>query len=451
MRASPTKILIVEDQPREREALSRMLRSEGFQVVTAGSVVEAVALADQAIDLVISDLRLGSENGLDLIKHLRPHHANLPFVMVTAYGDVSSAVSAMKLGAIDFLTKPLIPADLLALIRRQITAATSSCADASPGLGNIVGQSPAMRQVFDRIKRVAASKSIVLISGETGTGKELVAVAIHQHSSRAGGPYKAINIAALPETLIEAELFGVARGAFTGATQDRQGLFAAAHGGTLFIDEIGEFPLHLQPKLLRVLEGFNVTPIGSRDEQCFDVRVVVATNRDLGQMVQANQFREDLWHRINVLTVELPPLRQRREDIPLLLARFLADASTRHHVAYPTLSPNLNRFLANFDWPGNVRQLRNAVEHLVVMSQHTELDTIDLPQFLLQQCSGLLLDSSPPELRAVAQTTILEALKKFGGNRTLAAIALGISLRTLQRKLKSWGTIPADEFESESQ
>ena len=433
------KILVVEDQPREREAMSRMLRSEGFQVASAGNVVEAVALADQSVDLVISDLRLGDESAIVLLTQLRRLRTNLPFIVVTAYGDVGSAVNAMKLGAIDYLAKPLNPKELISLIRRHLSGTQPTTTETgAPGFENMLGRSLAMRTLFDRIRRAALSDSTVLITGESGTGKELVASAIHRLSRRAAQAFVTINISELPVSLIEAELFGVCKGAYTGATHDRDGLFATAHRGTLFLDEVGELPLNVQPKLLRVLEGAAVSRIGSREAQSFNVRVVLATHRNLYEMVGLNHFRDDLWHRINVLTVELPALRERREDIPLLFSAFLSESAAKHGLKRPIASSELENWVECYDWPGNVRQLRNVAENLVVMSHGNELGVEHLSCFLQQQTEGIR-DQATPELRHIERNAILNALKQYCGNRTLAAASLGISIRTLQRKLKLWG------------
>jgi DNA-binding NtrC family response regulator len=439
MVTEPRKILVVEDQPREREAMSRMLRSEGFQVASAGSVVEAMAMADQSVDLVVSDLRLGDENAIELLEQMRHTRSNLPFIVVTAFGDVSSAVNAMKLGAIDYLAKPLNPTVLLSLIRRQLSASQPFSTEAgAPGFENMLGQSAAMRTLFERIRRAAHSDCTVLITGESGTGKELVAAAIHRLSRRVAQAFVTINISELPVSLIEAELFGVCKGAYTGATHDRDGMFASAHRGTLFLDEVGELPLSVQPKLLRVLEGAAVTRIGSREPESFNVRVVLATHRNLHEMVRLNQFRNDLWHRINVLTIELPALRERREDIPLLFSAFLSASAARHGLKRPIASRELESWIESYDWPGNVRQLRNVAENLVVMSLGGELGVEDLSGFLRTQ-SEAVPDRVRPELRELERNAILNAIRQSSGSRTLAAESLGISVRTLQRKLKLWG------------
>lgn len=443
------QILVVEDQLREREALSRMLRTEGYHVMSAKNISEASVLTLNPIDLVISDLRLGNESGIDLLQTWSQQRPEVPFIVVTAYGDIASAVAAMKLGAVDYLTKPLRPDELLRLVETQLAMhRRADRADrdlAHREFPEIVGHSPAMQDVFDRIRRVAVSDSLVLITGESGTGKELIAAAIHRLSQRRTGPYIAVNISALPDGLIEGELFGYVKGAFTGAALDRKGRFDAADEGTLFIDEVGDFPLSLQPKLLRVLEGFVVCPVGSNHEKRVDVRVIAATSRNLGELVAAGSFRDDLFYRLNVLTIYLPPLRERREDIPLLIEQFLNESARRHQRTTPVPAPELIHFLTNYEWPGNVRQLRNTIENMVVMGREAGLTLADLPRYLsggpIAPGAAVPVDGNLQELERIA---ILSALERLHGNRTRAAEALGISVRTLQRKLKQWGLAAAD-------
>jgi len=306
----------------------------------------------------------------------------------------------------------------------------------------IVGQSPAMIRVQQQARRAAQSDATVLIQGESGTGKELIAEAVHRSSSRSGRPFVTINMAAVPETLIESELFGHAAGAFTGATAARKGCFEAAEGGTVFIDEIGDLELACQAKLLRVLESHMVTPVGSNDSQHVDVRVLAATNRDLRQMVADGEFREDLYYRLNVVGVWLPPLRQRREDVPLLIQHYLKQLCRENGKNLPTLSDNLREQLGRYDWPGNVRQLRNCIESMIVLSNGGPLTVDDLPEMVQPRHikSGELELDVPRgvTLEDVERAVVLQRLDGCGGNRTQAAQSLGISVRTLQRRLKQW-------------
>lgn len=435
-----SKILVVEDQPREREAMCRLLRSEGFAVASAATKLEALAFVDESIHLVISDLRLGNDSGLHLLREIRNQYANLPVLVVTAYGDIATAVQAIKCGAFDFLTKPLEPAKLLSMIREQVSCARIAKQETTQ-FGSMIGNSLAMRNVFSRIQRASEVDCNVLITGETGTGKELVALALHNHGRRSSKPFVVTNISAIPVGLVEAELFGVAKGAYTDAFRDQEGVLAVAHSGTLFIDEVGELPLSIQPKLLRVLEGAPISPVGSRKQQSIDVRFVFATHRDLRKMVALEQFRSDLWHRMSVLTIDLPPLRERREDLQPLFDTFIDEFSQRHGCKSPDVSSELRQFVDAYDWPGNIRQLRNAVESMIVMHIGSQLGIEDLSHFLKSESQNALPKKPAANLRDYERSAILESLKLHMGNRTAAALQLGISVRTLQRKLKQWGIV----------
>jgi DNA-binding NtrC family response regulator len=437
-------ILVVEDQNREREALSRMLKSEGYSTIAASNRPEAVRAFKDPVDLVVCDLRLGTDNGLVVLKDWRDTKPSVPVLMVTAYGDIHSAVEAMKLGASDYLTKPLNPDELLMLLNRYLPMRAREKKQNAinvGGIGRMIGQSDRMREVFDQIHRVSTSDSTVLIIGESGTGKELVASAIHDNSRRRNAPFIAVNVTALPDALIESELFGYVRGAFTGAVESREGRFRAANSGTLFMDEVGDLPLKLQPKLLRVLETYSFAPVGSNLESQVDIRLIAATSRALPEMVQDGQFRIDLYHRLNVLTIELPPLRDRPSDIPILVEHFLVDCAKRHLREVPQVAPELLNYLQQYEWPGNVRQLRNVIENMLVMGDEKVLTLRNLPKYL----SGNPLSEQHPSSRGdfnlenLEKEAILSALKKSFGNRTHAAHTLGISVRTLQRKLKLWG------------
>ncbi|HEY1785500.1 MAG TPA: sigma-54 dependent transcriptional regulator [Pirellulales bacterium] len=447
---SKVNVLVVEDEQSERDALARLLRMEQYGVLTARDPQEALGFVEDDVTLVISDLRMGKASGIDLLRQWRERRPETPFILTTGFGDVGSAVAAMKLGAEDYLTKPVEPEELLELVRRtieqrqQVQRTVEPAADRrGPAAGRILGQSPRIIDVLERLTRAAPADSLVLILGESGTGKELVASALHEQSRRRAGPYIAVNIAALPESLVEAELFGYVPGAFTGAVKHRVGRFEAAHGGTLFIDEIGDFPLPAQAKLLRVLESFSVNPVGSNEERRVDVRVVAATSRNLTELVASGDFREDLFYRLNVLTIQLPALRQRRDDIPLLIDAFMAESCRKHQRSQPALSPELLEFMLAYDWPGNVRQLRNAIENMIVMSRTATLSFPDLPAYLSGDPSLLVRSATAgrtDNLQDMERTAILSVLERCRGNRTYAAEALGISVRTLQRKLKAWAS-----------
>ena len=447
-------ILVVEDQVRERDAMVRLLRSEGYRAVGASNQREAIQAFESAVDLVVCDLRLGQENGLDVLRQWRIEKPTVPVLMVTAYGDIHSAVEAMKLGASDYLTKPLKPEELLVLLNRYLPMrlrGNDQTAIDIGGIGKMIGQSDQMRDVFKQILRVASSDATVLITGESGTGKELVASAIHENSRRKNASFVAVNVSALPDALIESELFGYVRGAFTGAQENRDGRFRAANRGTLFMDEIGDLPLTLQPKLLRVLESYAFAPVGTNIETSVDIRLIAATSRNISEMIQRDHFRIDLYHRLNVLSIELPPLRERPEDIPILVEHFLEDCARRHLRPIPEVAPELLDYLGQYDWPGNVRQLRNAIENMVVMGEERILTLRDLPKYLSGNPQTETSSSRriPLNLQQLEKDAILSALKKSFGNRTHAAHTLGISVRTLQRKLKAWGVTQPNDEESD--
>jgi DNA-binding NtrC family response regulator len=447
---SVAKILVVEDGPGEREALARVLRMEKYDVLTAENPQQALKYLDQPVDVILSDLRMGKSSGLDLLRYWQAERPNTPFIMITAYGEVDSAVAAMKLGATDYLTKPVNPDQLLDLIRkcldgrRSVASAPPYARSARPGRGGtskIVGRSAVMRDICVQTVRAAQTESTVLILGESGTGKELIAEAIHENSPRQNGPFVLVNMAAIPETLVESELFGHVKGSFTGASTDRLGRFETANGGTIFIDEIGDFPAPSQAKLLRVLENRTVTRVGSNVDQAINVRVVAATSRNLDQMVANGEFREDLYYRLNVVVIQLPPLRQRREDISLLAEHFLSELCQTNQLSPLRLHPDLLSFLEGFSWPGNVRQLRNCLESMVVMARDSVLTLDDLPRNLAQPEAPPVRPAttgSERTLEDLQRAAIIRTLRQFDGNRTRTAEALGISVRTLQRRLKEW-------------
>lgn len=448
-------ILVVEDKQNERLAIARLLWQEDYEVKMAANPEEAIAFLDDSIDLVISDLRMGENSGVDLLRMWKSRRPATPFVIVTAHGDVTSAVEAMKLGADDYLTKPVNPDELLILITRclesrrkdQTIRHLQERLDERLGFEKIIGRSRCILDVFDQARLAAQSDCTVLITGESGTGKELIAEALHHNSQRKNGPFVTVNMAAVPEHLVESELFGHVKGAFTGAMAARIGRFEAAHGGTLFIDEIGDFALASQAKLLRVLENHTITPIGSNDDKQVDVRAVAATSRNIEEMVRNHEFREDLYYRLNVVTIRLPPLRERTEDIPLLVGSFLSSFCAAHNKPELQVDPALMQFFETFEWPGNVRQLRNTIESMVVLSRGDRLTMENLPVTLE---SDPLLRSShaapgSSSLVALQRAAVERALAEFNGHRTRAAESLGISVRTLQRKLKAWGMENAEK------
>ena len=461
-------VLIVDDEKHTREGLQQALE-DNYDVSVASSADEAFNLFEaQEFDVVLTDLRMPGKSGLKVIdKALAlPNHPAV--LMMTAYGSIETAVEAMKRGAVDFLTKPVNIERLEVLIQRALKSKTLEVEvkqlherlDEKFSFNGIVGHSPKLDDVLGRVKLVAPSKATILIEGESGTGKELVAQAIHQSSPRARAPFVAVHCAALSESLLESEIFGHERGSFTGATERRIGRFEAADGGTLFLDEIGEISPSTQVKLLRFLETKTIERVGGSKPLQLDVRLVAATNRGLEQLVRAGKFREDLFFRLNVVRITMPPLRERTEDVPLLLAHFNKLFSEENGVEPLTIEPGAMRYLQAYSWPGNIRELRNFVENVVVLHRGGKITEFDLePKYrgetpalpsgamaanhaaagdasmLSNQAAGdapsLLVEDSEKRL-------LREALLKSRGNRTRAAKLMGISRRTLHRKLSLW-------------
>lgn len=447
--SSGGRLLVVEDQETERRAVTQLLRNQGFTVFSAESADKALSYIEEEIDVVLSDLYMGDVSGIDLLQLWKKRKPETLFILFTGHSSVDSAVEAIKAGAYDYLTKPVNPEELVILIGRAIETLQKDREldnlrrrlDQKFGLDQIVGQSKQMKEVFARIQRAAVVDSTVLILGESGTGKELVAQALHHNSPRKKGPFVAVNCAAVPATLVESELFGHVRGAFTGATDRRMGRFEQADGGTLFIDEIGDFELGLQAKLLRVLESFTVTPVGGHEDRKVNVRVLAATSRDIRKMVEDGTFREDLFYRLNVITVSLPPLRERVDDIPVLVEHFLKEIAAVKHTPPKRVSPEVLRHLQSYRWPGNVRELRNTLESMMVLGDGEVLVEADLPERIAQHASSQeVLRDIPAGLtmEELERLAITKALDQCSGNRTHAAERLGISVRTLQRKLRSY-------------
>lgn len=426
----------------------QILRNEGYSVCAAEDADKALGYLDDQIDVVLSDLYMGDVSGIDLLQLWKKKRPDTQFILFTGHSSIDSAVEAIKAGAYDYITKPVNPDELILLIRRAIDSMQKEREldnlrrrlDQKFGLDQIVGQSRQMKEVFARIQRAAPVDSTVLILGESGTGKELVAEALHHNSPRKKGPFVAVNCAAVPATLVESELFGHVRGAFTGATDRRIGRFEQADGGTLFIDEIGDFELGLQAKLLRVLETFTLTPVGGHEDRKVDVRVVAATSRDIRKMVENGSFREDLFYRLNVVTISLPPLRDRPDDIPILVEHFLREICASKHTEPKKISPEVFRRFQSYRWPGNVRELRNTLESMLVLSEGEMLTEADLPERIAAQASSIATTEIPSGLTMddLERLAITKALDQCHGNRTHAADRLGISVRTLQRKLRQY-------------
>ena len=445
-------ILLADDEEKILKTLGRALREEGHDVVTTSSAVEAQRLlVDRSFDLLVIDYLMPERTGLEVIRELTsstPEGERPAIVMMTAHGTVESAVEAMKLGARDYLQKPFNVDELLVTTRRLLEEQRTrtglryllSERDAEFNHYGLVGRSRAVLEVIKRAELVADSRSTVLVTGETGTGKELVARAIHARSAQRDMPLIKINCAAIPETLLESELFGHVRGAFTGATFTKKGRFALADGGTIFLDEIGTITLAVQSKLLRVLQDREFEPLGSERTQKVDVRVVAATNRDLRQMVGAGKFQEDLFYRLNVIPIAIPPLRDRREDIPLLvehfLRRFASDSGKRIDGVEPSVMAELERY----EWPGNVRELENTIERAVVLATGPRLtrDTLWLMGAVAAPPSGLPSQRLHANLEWAERETIRRALEQAGGVKKDAAELMGISQRALSHYLQKY-------------
>jgi DNA-binding NtrC family response regulator len=441
-------ILVVDDEPAQRQFQSAVL-SKDYEVVTAADVQEARRMIERRnFDLIITDERMPRISGTELIKWVKEQLPEMPIIVLTAYGSVETAVEAVKMGADDYLIKPLKSPDEL---RRAVEKALKERVLRDRGLilkaeseaefpQGIIAESQAMKQVIDFAKKVAPQSTTVLLTGESGTGKEIVARFIHRQSARADGPFVAINCAALTETLLESELFGHEKGAFTGATQVKRGLFELAHAGTLFLDEIGEMSINLQAKLLRVLEERQFERVGGIRAIKVDVRLIAATNKELERAIEEKSFREDLYYRLNVFAIHIPPLRERREDIPPLAGHFLRKISSRMGCPPKSICERAQRILMYYEWPGNVRELQNAIERALIVSQSDSICSGDLPvHFLRAEQDKHHAITNPVRLAEIEKAAILDALANNGGNRQATAEQLGISLRTLQYRLKEYG------------
>ena len=443
-------LLIVDDEEHTRDGLELALEDE-FEVFCASSAKEAeLALNQEEFQVVLTDLRMPGESGMHVIDLVIRHPSNPLCIMMTAYGEVNVAVEAMKRGAFDFLPKPVNLEQLEFLIKRGLkerklkheTQHPQQKLDKSFNYEGIMGKSPALESVLGKVRLVGPSKATVLLTGETGTGKELFAQSIHQNSDRSRLPFIPVHCAALPSNLLESELFGHEKGAFTGANEKRIGRFESAKGGTLFLDEIGEIDASTQVKLLRFLESKSIERLGSSKTLELDVRLVCATNRNLQKMVQQGDFREDLYYRLNVITIELPPLRERGDDLSLLLNHFLSEYSAENGFDPPNLSSDTFTILQNYTWPGNIRELRNFCENLVVLKRGKEITPYDLdPRFTVLRSSIGFEESETKAILSVEENEkrlLRNALLEANGNRTKAAELMGISRRTLHRKLDRW-------------
>jgi len=442
------RLLVVDDDRTFRLSTAELLRQEGHEVEGAADVSEAVGkLESAAYDLMLLDVRMPGMDGLTAVEVLRKRGLELPILMISGFGTIDTAVEALHLGADHFLSKPIDPDLLAAKVAELLERRPTGRRVRDGALPGIVGHSRAMREVFDAVRRVAPTDTTVLIHGETGTGKELVARAVHELSTRASGPFVAVNCAALAEGVLESELFGHVKGAFTGALASRVGLFAAAHGGTLFLDEVGDISLRLQQRLLRVLQEREVVPVGATKPQPVDVRVVAATHRRLEDEMREGRFREDLFYRLNVFAIVIPPLRERRGDIPLLVEAALRRVGERVPRAPASVSPLAMRLLRAYDWPGNVRELFGVVESSAIRAGGTRVEAQHLPASVRDPAAAGGAGSGK-RYRAGEEGdergAIEAALASAEGSRTKAAEILGMSRTTLWRRMRDFG-IEAEE------
>ena len=452
---TPYTILIVDDDQAHRTMLRTLITGWGYKITEAGDGQEAIEKAhDQAFDLILMDIRMIKVSGLEALSEIKTYNPAIPVIIMTAYASVETAVEALKNGAYDYLTKPLDFDELRLTIDRAMDHSQLRAENRilRESLGNqfnrqnIIGRGSAMVDLLETVAQVAPSEATVLITGESGTGKELIAGAIHFNSTRKDGPFVKMNCAAVTETLLESELFGHEKGAFTGAHRQKEGRFRQANGGSLFLDEVSEMSVGMQVKLLRALQEREITRVGGETSVSIDVRVIAATNKDLLQEVKHGNFREDLYYRLNVVTLKVPPLRERREDIPLLAQHFLSTFSEKNHKQIKGVTPQaMDRFL-KYAWPGNVRELMNAVERAVVLSRSDYLDEQDLPLSLRENersedqsvlSKGGVSANLP--LEDVEKATILRTLESSMGNKSEAARRLGITRKTLHKKLKKYG------------
>jgi two-component system response regulator HydG len=446
-------VLVVDDDPAHRTMLRTLLTGWGYTIIEANDGSAAVEnVKNQAFDLILMDIRMIKVSGLQALTEIKAFNPAIPVIMMTAYSSVETAVEALKNGAYDYLTKPLDFDELRIamdramdhkLLREENRLLKESLGDHFDRR-NIIGRSPAMVKLLETVAQVAPSEATVLIAGESGTGKEMIAGATHFNSPRKTGPFVKINCAAITETLLESELFGHERGAFTDAHRKKEGRFRQAHRGSLFLDEISEMSLGMQVKVLRVLQEKEITRVGGEEVIKVDVRLIAATNKNLLQEIDKGRFREDLYYRLNVVTLTMPPLRERGEDIPLLAQHFLEMFIKKNNKGIKGFTPQSMDRLLRYDWPGNVRELMNAVERGVVLSSSEYLDEVDLP--LIQRGLPLEMeitdvDTIPSDLPLdeVEKTTILKTLESTGGNKSEAARRLGITRRTLHKKLKKYG------------
>ncbi len=454
MITSDTKILIADDDDSLRRVLEFQLQEAGYSVLTAENGSVAFELfSNNEVACLITDWQMPQMSGLELLRRTNALNSEIPVVVITAFGDVETAVEAMRSGAFDFITKPFNRESILQTVEKALKFGSVMAENRrlrrvvheSFQLGNIIGTSEKMRNVFQAVERVAKTDATILIEGESGTGKELIAKGIHFSGGRRDKPFIAINCAAIPEMLLEAELFGYKKGAFTGANAESKGKFEEANGGTLFLDEISAMPLAAQPRLLRVLQEQEITRLGESTPRTIDVRIIAATNENLRDRVALQEFREDLYYRLAVVPIHLPSLRERREDIPLLVEHFLKKTSERYKRNVPKIEAAAFRSLVDHDWPGNVRELENTIERMVILSDGESLTIADIPPGVAERSTASSMDLSfslpaePMNLAFVERDIMREALSRFGGNQSQTARYLGITRSALIYRMQKHG------------
>ena len=457
MNKSSPKILVVDDEPGIRELLSIMLSSEGYDVSTARDYNTALTKFQQNdFDIIIADIMMPGKSGIDLMKAIREKDPDIPIIIITAYASINSAIEALRLDAFDYITKPFSVDQIKFIIKRALDVRKLKVENRllkqkltkTEAIDGFIGTSKSAQKIRELVKKIAQTESTVLITGESGTGKEIIARAIHELSPRSGGPFVSINCAAVPETLLESELFGYKKGAFTGATKDKIGLFAAADGGTFFLDEVAEMPLPIQAKLLRILETYEFVPLGSTTPVKVDIRLVAATNKNLKELVDQNKFRADLYYRLNVIHIHIPPLRERREDILPIAYSILERVALKRNEPIKKLSDEAKELILNAPWEGNVRELENVLERAAILCDDEIITPEHLPEYIVEEVSAQ--GQKPFEaifenvddiksLEEMEKAYIFYTLARTNWNKALAAEKLGIDLSTLYRKIDRYG------------
>jgi len=448
MREKGSKVLVVDDDLGMCGMLSDVLKEEGFSVHTTGESFEASKiLKKEEFDVIVTDLKMKGLKGLDLLEVAHKVAPMTPVIIITAFGTIESAIKAMKMGAYDYITKPFQMDEFVLTVRKALenrllkkeVIRLRKEVESRYDFHQLIGKSPSMQKIYDLIERISDSSSNVLITGESGTGKELVAKAIHFNGVRKEGPFVAINCAAIPETLLESELFGYKKGAFTDAKSDKKGLIFEANEGTLFLDEITEMPLTLQAKSLRVIEEREVRPLGDTNSYPIDARIISTSNRDIASLIQQGHFRKDLYYRLKVIDIEMPPLRERKEDIPILVQHFIHKFSMELKKAVSSVSEDALKILLNYSWPGNVRELENIIQRAITLSQHEVILPDDLPASIIQKNDEKLFEKAMEEkftLDQLEKEYVKRVLIETGGNKSKAAERLGLDRKTLYRKLE---------------